>query len=96
MRTILVETASRFARDLIVQETGYEMLKARGIELIVASRVARCEQLCRNKLMTPGNPQQNILARREALLDHPALHLDAEPSPPARVDNLQAIEMLVV
>lgn len=34
VRTILVETASRFARDLIVQETGYEMLKVRGIELI--------------------------------------------------------------
>lgn len=34
VRTILVETASRFARDLIVQETGYRLLKARGIELI--------------------------------------------------------------
>lgn len=34
VRTILVETASRFVRDLIVQETGYEMLKSRGIELI--------------------------------------------------------------
>ena len=34
VRTILVETASRFARDLIVQETGHEMLKARGIELV--------------------------------------------------------------
>ncbi|MBZ9810716.1 recombinase family protein [Mesorhizobium sp. ESP-6-2] len=34
VRAILVETASRFARDLIVQETGYEMLKARGIDLI--------------------------------------------------------------
>jgi DNA invertase Pin-like site-specific DNA recombinase len=34
VRTILVETASRFARDLIVQETGYELLKARGIELV--------------------------------------------------------------
>ena len=32
--TILVETASRFARDLIVQETGYRMLKERGISLI--------------------------------------------------------------
>ena len=32
--TILVENASRFARDLIVQETGHEMLKARGIDLI--------------------------------------------------------------
>lgn len=35
-RTIVVENASRFARDLIVQETGYQMLKARGIELIAA------------------------------------------------------------
>ncbi|WP_292406703.1 recombinase family protein [Mesorhizobium sp.] len=34
VRTILVEAASRFARDLIVQETGYEMLRSRGIELI--------------------------------------------------------------
>ncbi|SFI65108.1 Site-specific DNA recombinase [Phyllobacterium sp. CL33Tsu] len=36
VRTILVETASRFARDLIVQETGHAMLKARGIDLIAA------------------------------------------------------------
>ena len=35
-RTIIVENASRFARDLIVQETGYTMLKVRGIELIAA------------------------------------------------------------
>ncbi|MEF0939877.1 recombinase family protein [Rhizobium sp. BR 362] len=34
VRTILVETASRFARDLIVQETGHGMLKVRGIDLI--------------------------------------------------------------
>ena len=38
VRTILVETATRFARDLIVQETGYEMLKARGVELIAVDR----------------------------------------------------------
>nr|WP_114769080.1 recombinase family protein [Microvirga subterranea] len=36
VRTIIVETASRFARDLIVQETGYAMLKERGINLIAA------------------------------------------------------------
>jgi DNA invertase Pin-like site-specific DNA recombinase len=36
VKAILVETASRFARDLIVQETGYAMLKARGIDLIAA------------------------------------------------------------
>lgn len=34
VRVILVETANRFARDLIVQETGYRLLQDRGIELI--------------------------------------------------------------
>jgi len=34
--TIIVETANRFARDLIVQETGHRMLKERGIEIIAA------------------------------------------------------------
>jgi DNA invertase Pin-like site-specific DNA recombinase len=33
-RTILVETANRFARDLIVQETGYRLLRDQGITLI--------------------------------------------------------------
>jgi DNA invertase Pin-like site-specific DNA recombinase len=33
-RTVLVETASRFARDLIVQETGWRRLRDQGIELI--------------------------------------------------------------
>lgn len=37
-QTIIVETANRFARDLIVQETGYAMLKERGIELIAADK----------------------------------------------------------
>ena len=35
-KTIIVETASRFARDLMVQEVGFAMLKARGIDLIAA------------------------------------------------------------
>lgn len=34
VRVILVETANRFARDLIVQETGYRLLQQRGIELV--------------------------------------------------------------
>lgn len=34
VHVILVESANRFARDLIVQETGYRMLRDRGIELI--------------------------------------------------------------
>lgn len=36
VHTIIVETASRFARDLIVQETGHRMLQAQGIDLIAA------------------------------------------------------------
>jgi DNA invertase Pin-like site-specific DNA recombinase len=36
VRTIIVETANRFARDLMVQETGYAMLKQVGITLIAA------------------------------------------------------------
>jgi DNA invertase Pin-like site-specific DNA recombinase len=34
VRTIIVETANRFARDLIVQETGWKRLHADGITLI--------------------------------------------------------------
>jgi len=36
VRTILVENASRFARDLVVQETGYELLSRQGFTLIAA------------------------------------------------------------
>lgn len=36
VRTIIVETANRFARDLIVQETGWRLLKDAGITLIAA------------------------------------------------------------
>lgn len=36
VRTIIVEAAHRFARDLIVQETGYRMLQDAGITLIAA------------------------------------------------------------
>src|ERR671921_473787 len=38
VRTIIVETANRFARDLIVQETGYALLKEQGIDLIAADK----------------------------------------------------------
>jgi DNA invertase Pin-like site-specific DNA recombinase len=36
VRTVIVESASRFARDLIVQETGYQYLRDLGITLIAA------------------------------------------------------------
>jgi DNA invertase Pin-like site-specific DNA recombinase len=36
VRTIIVETAGRFARDLMVQEVGFAMLQERGIDLIAA------------------------------------------------------------
>jgi DNA invertase Pin-like site-specific DNA recombinase len=35
--TIVVESPNRFARDLIVQLAGHDMLKAKGITLIAAS-----------------------------------------------------------
>jgi DNA invertase Pin-like site-specific DNA recombinase len=37
-RTILVESPDRFARDLMVQLAGHDMLKAKGISLIAARR----------------------------------------------------------
>src|SRR5919204_6176929 len=36
VRTIIVETANRFARDLMVQEIGHAKLRERGIDLIAA------------------------------------------------------------
>jgi DNA invertase Pin-like site-specific DNA recombinase len=36
VRVVLVENASRFARDLAVQLTGHSLLRARGIELVPA------------------------------------------------------------
>jgi len=36
VRTVIVETANRFARDLIVQETGWKRLHSEGISLIAA------------------------------------------------------------
>jgi DNA invertase Pin-like site-specific DNA recombinase len=36
VRTIIVETASRFARDLMVQEVGFAMLRDLGIALVAA------------------------------------------------------------
>jgi DNA invertase Pin-like site-specific DNA recombinase len=38
VRTIIVETANRFARDLIVQETGYRRLRADDITIIAADK----------------------------------------------------------
>jgi len=38
VRTLIVEAASRFAHDLIVQETGYRFLRDAGITLIAADR----------------------------------------------------------
>jgi DNA invertase Pin-like site-specific DNA recombinase len=40
VRTILVETANRFARDLMVQETGWKMLQDLGVELVAVDSPA--------------------------------------------------------
>jgi DNA invertase Pin-like site-specific DNA recombinase len=36
VRTVIVETANRFARDLMVQEVGYAMLRSLGVTLVAA------------------------------------------------------------
>jgi DNA invertase Pin-like site-specific DNA recombinase len=36
VHVILVETANRFARDIMVQETGWQFLRERGVDLIAA------------------------------------------------------------
>jgi len=38
VRTIIVDTANRFARDLMVQEVGFAMLRDLGVTLIAADR----------------------------------------------------------
>ena len=38
VKTIIVETANRFARDLMVQEMGYSRLRSEGIDLIAADK----------------------------------------------------------
>jgi DNA invertase Pin-like site-specific DNA recombinase len=38
IQTIIVETANRFARDLMVQEVGFDMLRKAGITLIAADK----------------------------------------------------------
>ena len=49
VRTIIVETASRFARDLMVQEVGYAMLTERGIELIAADSPSPSSRIPRRR-----------------------------------------------
>jgi DNA invertase Pin-like site-specific DNA recombinase len=41
VRTIIVETANRFARDIVVQEVGFRQLQADGITLIAADSPAQ-------------------------------------------------------
>jgi len=41
-RTIIVETANRFARDLMVQEVGYATLRSLGVTLVAADSPSSC------------------------------------------------------
>jgi hypothetical protein len=56
VRTIIVETASRFARDLIVQETGWRYLKDAGITLVAADNRLFCVAVAL------VSPQQDLAA----------------------------------
>jgi DNA invertase Pin-like site-specific DNA recombinase len=69
-RTVLVETAGRFARDLAVQITGHDLLKSMGIELIpVDSPAYFCEEtptatLVRNVLGAVSQFQKDALVQQ--------------------------------
>jgi hypothetical protein len=49
VRTIIVETASRFARDLMVQEVGHAKLRERGIDLRAPRKIAPAADLCESR-----------------------------------------------
>lgn len=51
-RTILVESASRFARDVVVQELGYRFLKGSGIKVIAVDAP---------ETFTANTPTQNLV-----------------------------------
>ena len=59
-RTIIVETASRFARDLMVQEVGFAKLQALGIKLVAADSPQSflddtpTSKLIRGAIVSPG------------------------------------------
>ena len=72
-RTILVESPDRFARDLMVQLAGHDMLKAKGITLIAASAptffsrtprppfsFARCSGPSHNSRRRPQSPSWQL------------------------------------
>jgi DNA invertase Pin-like site-specific DNA recombinase len=68
VRTIIVETASRFARDLMVQEVGHAKLRERGIDLVAADNPASfIDDTPTAKLVRTTRPRPNWCARCLAL-----------------------------
>ena len=63
VRTIVVETANRFARDLMVQEVGYAMLKERGIELIADRQARRLPRRHADSCADPSGARCSIPVR---------------------------------
>ena len=66
VRTIIVETASRFARDLMVQEVGHAKLRERGIDLIAADNPGS---------FIDDTPLAKVVAVTGALLSAPVAYI---------------------
>jgi len=63
-RTIIVETANRFARDLMVQEVGFAMLRDLGVTLIAADSPASFLDGWPNIQANPANPRSGVRVRQ--------------------------------
>ena len=64
VRTIIVETANRFARDLMVQEVGFAMLRELGITLIAADSPVIVSRRWSNVEADPPDTRSGIRVRQ--------------------------------
>ena len=63
VRTIIVETANRFARDLIVQETGWRFLQGLGVTLIAADSPELVSRRYANRSPYPASSRRRRAIR---------------------------------
>ena len=83
-RTIIVESPDRFARDLMVQLAGHDMLKTKGISLVAASAPTHFIEDTPTAVLV--RQVLGAVAEFEKTTSSPSWrpHADASVSPPAR------------
>ena len=64
-KTIIVESPDRFARDLMVQLAGHDMLKKRGIDLIAASAPTSLHRGHADRSPGPPSPRRDRTVRQD-------------------------------